>query len=120
MKKLLLAALALTGTGIAAEANMLTVTNLTPCTYTISLSGGTGTIIPPGTSTFYSFGTVSITAIKIMYVNGSNYTQVNVGYGMPYHNSIGQPTPPCLPPGGFYTASWAQSSATADASMVIF
>jgi len=118
MKKMLLAALALTGTGVAAEANMLTVNNLTPCTYTISLSGGSGTVIPPGTSTFYSFGTVNITAIKIMW--GGGVTQVNVGYGSPYHNSIGQPTPTCLAPGGFYTASWAQASPSADASMVIF
>lgn len=117
MKKLLLATLALTGTFVAAEANVLNVTNLTPCTYTISLSGGTGTTIPPGTSTFYSFGTVHITAIKIMW---GTSTQVNVGYGMPYHNSIGQPTPTCLAPGAYYTASWAQASPTADASMVIF
>ena len=117
MKKLLLAALALTGTFVAAEANVLNVTNLTPCTYAISLSGGTGTAIPPGTSTFYSFGTVHITAIKIMW--GTN-TQVNVGFGSPYHNSLGQPTPTCLAPGGFYTASWAQATATADATLVIF
>lgn len=117
MKKLLLAALVLTGTGIAAEANVLNVTNLTPCTYDISLSGGTGTIIPPGTSTFYSFGSVHITAIKIMW---GGVTQVNVGFGHLYHNSLGQPTPTCLAPGGFYTASWAQSSTTADASLVIF
>lgn len=115
MKKRLLVAFALMVTFGVASANTLTVNNLTACTYTISLSGGAGTTVPPGTSTFLSYPGVNIDFIKIVY--GS--TQVNVGYGSFYSNSMGQPAPPCLV-NPYFTASWAQASPTANASLVIF
>lgn len=121
MKKLLLSALAFAGSfGLVSAANTLTVINLTSCPYTLSISGSNGSFIGANsTATFNSFPTVDIGAIKIMYVSGSNYTQVNVSYGSPYSNSIGQPTPPCLT-NSYFTASWAQSSPSANATLVIF
>ncbi|RQO30818.1 hypothetical protein DBR32_08845 [Taibaiella sp. KBW10] len=116
MKKILLGAFALIGTyGMAEAANILTVNNLTSCTYTISLSGGSGTTVPPGISTFSSFSYTNIDFIKIMY----GTTQVNVGFGSPYSNSIGQPAPPCIT-NPFFTASWAQATQASNATLVIF
>lgn len=122
MKKLLLAALSLAGTyGMAEAANVLAVTNLTSCSYTLSISGAGGVTIGPGTTYINSFPTANIDFVKIMYVFGpTSVTQVNVGFSQTYHNSIGQPTPPCVAGSGFFTGSWAQASPTANATLVIF
>ena len=120
MKKLLLGTLALIGISVEAEANMLTIYNNTPCTYTLSISGAGGATVLPGMSTIMSVGTANIDAVKIMYVNGTNYTQVNVGYGYTISNSIGQPTPPCLTASTYFTAAWSQASVTANATLSIF
>ncbi|RQO31048.1 hypothetical protein DBR32_10095 [Taibaiella sp. KBW10] len=124
MKKVLLGLLALAGTAGIAAANTLTITNLTSCPYTLSISGtgsgGGGAMVGAGASITYTSGAgLNIGAIKIMYVSGTNFTQVNVGYGFFYSNSIGQPTPPCLT-GTYFTASWAQASPTDNATLVIF
>lgn len=124
MKKIFLGLLLVAGTSVVASANNLTVINLTGCDYTLSISGTAGNypnamVAANSSQIFSSSGSLNIGGIKIMYVSGTNHTQVNVDYGSPYSNSIGQPTPPCLT-NTFFTASWAQSSPTADATVVIF
>lgn len=121
MKKLLLGALALAGTYGIAEANNMTVHNLTACTYTLSTSTGQLITVAPGTSTHTSTSPLHFTATKVVYNFGiSPETSIGVGLGSPYSNSMGQPVPPCLIGTTYYTASWSQSSATADATLVIF
>lgn len=121
MKKLLLGVCALLGTAGMAQANVLTATNLTACSYDVSISGYGTTTLPPGTSTFVSLPGTNIDAIKVLYTSGGSVIAAcSVGYGFLNANTLGQPTPPCLPPGGFFTASWAQGSQTANASLVIF
>ncbi|RQO32466.1 hypothetical protein DBR32_02355 [Taibaiella sp. KBW10] len=122
MKKLLLASLTLIGTfGFAKAANVLTINNLTPCPYTLSISGGGIVTIGPGITTVNSFPAVNIDDVKIVYIfGGSTATQVNVGFTHPYHNSIGQPTPPCITSSTFFTGSWAQATPSSNATLVIF
>lgn len=122
MKKLVLAVLALAGTyGMSEAANVLTVNNLTGCSYTLSLSGGGIVTIGPGVSTFNSYPTVNITEAKVVYVSGGvNVAGFGVGMSNPYANTIGQPTPPCLTSSTYFTGSWAQSAASANATLVIF
>ncbi|RQO31050.1 hypothetical protein DBR32_10105 [Taibaiella sp. KBW10] len=124
MKKIFLATLALVGTyGMAEAANVLTVNNLTGCTYTLSISGAGYATIGPGVTIINSFPTANIDFVKIMYTfGGGAVTQVNVGITQPYHNSMGQPTPPCITASGstLFTGSWAQASPTANAALVIF
>ncbi|RQO32467.1 hypothetical protein DBR32_02360 [Taibaiella sp. KBW10] len=119
MKKIVLAALALIGTYSVTTANVLTIYNLTPCTYTLNSSGPLSTI-PPGTSTFISPVNDDFHIAKVVYEFPSYpWTSVAVGMSTPYANSAGQPVPPCLT-NPFYTASWSQASITADATLVIF
>ncbi|RQO32468.1 hypothetical protein DBR32_02365 [Taibaiella sp. KBW10] len=120
MKKLLLGVLALTGTYGITSANVLTVHNLTACSYTLSTSGPLLTV-PPGTSTFVSAVGNDFYITKVVYNFGSfPETSIGVGLGTPYSNSAGQPVPPCLVGTTFYTASWSQASMTANATLVIF
>ncbi|RQO31047.1 hypothetical protein DBR32_10090 [Taibaiella sp. KBW10] len=123
MKKVLLATLALMGTyGISKAANVLTVNNLTACSYTLSLAGGGIVTVGPGVTTFNSYPATNITEAKVVYIVGGGATNVGFGVGMsnPYANSLGQPTPPCLTSSTFFTGSWAQSAATANATLIIF
>ena len=120
MKKLLLGAFALIGTAGIANANTLTVTNLTGCPYTLSISGYGYATIGSGTYTFNSIGSVNIEAAKVLYVFTSGATTgLGVGIGTPYANTAGQPTPPCLT-AAYFTASWSQASSASNASLVIF
>ncbi|MNT40181.1 MULTISPECIES: hypothetical protein [Edaphocola] len=120
MKKLLLGAFALIATAGIANANTLTVTNLTGCPYTLSISGYGYATIGTGTYVFNSLSGTNIDAAKVLYVfaSGAN-TGLGVGLTSPYANTAGQPTPPCLT-AAYFTASWSQGSATANASLVIF
>lgn len=120
MKKLLLGVLALIGTAGIAQANTLTVMNLTGCTYTLSISGYGYATVGSGTYVFNSVGPADITAAKVLYVfaSGAN-TGLGVGISTPYANTAGQLTPPCLT-AAYFTASWAQSTSSANATMVIF
>lgn len=123
MKKLLLAAMALVGTYGMTHANVMTVHNLTGCSYMLSTNIG---LIPigPGTYTFTSPAATPYIATKIVYNYGTT-PNISIGVGIPpgfppYANSASFPyTPPCLTT-SYYTASWAQSSQTADATLVIF
>lgn len=121
MKKLLLGVLTLLGTfGMAEAANKLMIRNHTNCAFTLSISGADGDHIGPiAEEIFNSYPNVNITAIKIMYVNGSNTTQVNVSISDPYSTSIGQPTPPCIP-GAYLTATWSQATPSDDAVLEIY
>lgn len=120
MKKLILGAIALIGTAGIATANTLTVTNLTGCPYTLSISGYGYATIGSGTYVFNSTPGVNIDAAKVVYVfTSGSTTALGVGIGTPYANTAGQPTPPCLS-AAYFTASWSQGSPTANASMVIF
>ena len=122
MKKVFLAAAILAGTFGMTHANTLTVHNLTACTYTLSTSAGTYLSVPPGMSTFTS--TPDLIATKVVY-NMGGPNEVSTGVGIPpgfppYANSSAYSyTPPCLTT-SYYTCSWAQSSPTADATLVIF
>lgn len=120
MKKLLLGVFALIGTAGIAQANTLTVMNLTGCPYTLSISGYGYATIGTGTYTFNSIGSANIDAAKVVYVFASGATTgLGVSMGTPYANTAGQPTPPCLT-AAYFTASWSQGSPTANASLVIF
>lgn len=121
MKKLLLGVLTLVGTfSVAEAANKLTIRNHTTCAYTLSISGANGfNIGPVAEEVFYSFPNVNITAIKIMYVNGPNVTQVNVSIGSPNSTSVGQPTPPCIL-GTYFSADWIQATPSDDAVLEIY
>jgi hypothetical protein len=125
MKKIFLAAIALIGTYGISAANVMTVHNLTGCSYTLSTNVGTTLLtVGPGTTTFTSPGGSSYFATKIIYNYGSS-PSISIGVGIPpgfppYSNSSSYPyTPPCLTT-SYYTASWAQASSTADATLVIF
>ena len=125
MKKVFLAAVALLGTYGISTANVMTVHNLTGCSYSLSTNVGTVPLfVGPGTTTFTSPGGDPYFATKIVYNYGLPMT-VSIGVGIPpgfppYANSSSSPyTPPCLTT-SYYTASWAQASSTADATLVIF
>lgn len=123
MKKLLLAAVALVGTYGMTHANVMTVHNLTGCSYTLSTNIGL-LFVGPGTSAFTSPVGQDYIATKIVYNYGSS-PSVSIGVGIPpgfppYSNSSSYPfTPPCLT-SSYYTASWSQASPTAAATLVIF
>ncbi len=80
MKRLFLAAAVLAGTFGMTHANILTVHNLTACTYTLSTSAGTYLTVGPGVSTFTS--TPDIIATKIVY-NMGGPNEVSIGVGIP-------------------------------------
>ncbi|RQO32469.1 hypothetical protein DBR32_02370 [Taibaiella sp. KBW10] len=121
MKKVLLAAFALIATYGIADANVMTVQNLTACTYTLSTSTGQILTAPPGLSTFTSTGSLHFVATKVVYNFGVfPETTLGVGLGSPYANTMGQTTPPCLVGTTYYTGSWSQASPTANATLVIF
>ncbi|PSK95221.1 hypothetical protein [Taibaiella chishuiensis] len=123
MKRLLLAAATLLGAYGTTTANTMTVHNLTPCTYTLSTSAGTLLVVGPGTYTFTS--SPDFVATKIVYNYGLPGS-ISIGVGIPpgfppYANSSAySPGPACLTSSSFYTCSWAQSTPTADATLVIF
>lgn len=122
MKKLLLAVCALLGTVGMAQANVLTVNNITGCTYQATMNGyGAIATIPPGISTFTSLPGSNITEIKIIYMSGgTGLASCSVGLGNTNSNTMGQPTPPCLASGAYFTAAWAQMTPTANATAVIY
>jgi hypothetical protein len=123
MKRLLLAAIALVGTYGITNANVMTVHNLTGCSYTLSTNIGLVSV-GPGTSTFTSPSSTPYIATKIVY-NYSSSNPISIGVGIPpgfppYANSASASyTPPCLTT-SYYTASWSQASQTANATLVIF
>lgn len=123
MKKLLLAIAALAGTFGITNANTVTVTNLTGCTFTLNFSSvvttcGPGTIVVPSTSW------ADLTACKIIYNDGLPGS-ISIGVGIqpdfpPYANSaMYTNNPPCAT-NGFYSVAWSQTSSTANATLVIF
>jgi hypothetical protein len=122
MKKLLLGTCALLGTAGMAQANVLTVNNLTACTYEATMTGyGAIATIPPGISTFTSLAGFDISSFKIIYMSGgTGLASCSVGLGYMSSNTMGQPTPPCLPPGAYFSAAWAQATSTANATAIIF
>ena len=124
MKKLILGAIALIGTCSIADANVLTVNNQTNCTYDLSI-GGIGssgpTVALPGTSTFTSSTSpvTTIDAVKIMFVNITGATsQINVGNGSPFANSMAFPAPSCPVPFNYITALW-QVAPNGDVTLTI-
>ncbi|RQO29955.1 hypothetical protein DBR32_13655 [Taibaiella sp. KBW10] len=107
--------------GITEAANILTVNNLTGCTYTLGLDGGGLVTAGPGVTIFNSNPNANITIAKVAYWPGATIiAETAVGLGFPYGNTMGQPTPPCLTSSTYFTASWAQASASANATLVIF
>ncbi len=110
MKRLLLATFALVGTYGIANANRMTVHNLTGCFFTLSTTAGIDErIMPPGMMTFdasdfsSSFPPEGIRACKVKYYDGT-FPEISIGVGFPpdfpvYANSATWPnTPPVLPP----------------------
>lgn len=112
MKKMMLGALALIGVCSMANANQLTINNNTGCTYDLSIGGIGNTSNPmiavPGTSTYNSSApSTGIFGVKVMYVDVlGGQSQISVGNGSPYANSLSLPTPTCTSAVGYLTAVW--------------
>ncbi|RQO32471.1 hypothetical protein DBR32_02380 [Taibaiella sp. KBW10] len=121
MKKILFAALALAGTFQMAQANTLTINNLTNCTLRCGISYYGDVMVPPGLSTYTSTPGNDISSLKLEFlaVNGS-YLQLVSGITPSYSSGAGMPSPVCPTPMGYLTLSWAQASPTANATMIIF
>jgi hypothetical protein len=123
MKKLILGTLALIGACSMADANTLTVTNNTGCTYNLSI-GGIGssgpTVAPPGPSSFVSTPPSSgISGVKIMFTDVTGSTiQLNVGNGSPFASSMGMPAPACTTNFGYVSAIW-QINASGDVFLTL-
>ena len=82
MKRLLLAAVALAGTFGIAQANTVTVTNLTGCPYTLNFSSVVTTIAPGATIAVNSVGGGGdLIACKIIYNDGLP-GNVSIGVGL--------------------------------------
>lgn len=102
--------MALIGACSMADANTLFITNNNNCTYDLSI-GGIGssgpTVAVPGTSSYSSSGTTSISGVKLMFLDVTGTTsQIYVGNGTPFANSAGFPTPVCSNQFNMITAIW--------------
>ncbi len=123
MKRLLLAAVALAGTFGIAQANTVTVNNLTGCPYTLNFSSYAITIGPGVTLVTPPAGDPDLFVCKVIYNHGLPGS-ISIGVGLnpdyPSYATSAMYTnnPPCAPNG--YSAAWTQTSATANAQLVIF
>lgn len=111
MKKLLLAALTLTGTFSLAQANTLTINNNTGCTIYMGLNSVGLQYVPPGsvTVTFQP----DITNAKFEYPTSTGYSgSFAVGFGFPYVSTMGAAAPACSTAVGYITAVWQQANPT--------
>ena len=108
------------GSFVTAQANSLTIINLTSCTFRCGVSWYGEVMAVPGTTTINSIGQ-DLESLKMEFldVNGT-YRQLVAGITMPNSSSVGTPAPACPVPNGFLTVSWAQASVSANATMVIF
>jgi hypothetical protein len=114
MKKLLLAALALTGTFSLAQANTLTVNNTTGCAIYMGLNSVGLTYAMPG-STVVTFSP-DITNAKFEYplTTGLYSGSFAVGFGYPFVSTAGYAAPGCSTATGSIAAIWQQATPTGD------
>ncbi|WP_129021232.1 hypothetical protein [Edaphocola flava] len=120
MKKFLMAAVLSCGAFVTAQANSLTIINLTSCTFRCGVSWYGDVMAAPGTTTINSIGQ-DLESLKMEWLDVTGtYRQLVSGITLPNTNSLGMPAPACPVPNGFITLSWAQASLSANATMVIF
>ncbi len=117
MKKLLLAALTLTGTFGLAQANTFTINNNTGCTMYLGLNSiGLQYVAPGQTVVTLSY---DIHEAKFAYpmATGSYSGSYAVGFGYPYTSTAGGVAPACTTTAGSITAVWQQATLTSDATL---
>lgn len=114
MKKLLLAALALTGTFSLAQANNLKINNTTGCSIYMGFTSLGFPFIPPGVTNI-DFPT-GITNAKFEYPlsTGGYSGSFAVGFGYPFVSTAGYPAPACPTAAGSISAVWQQATPTGD------
>lgn len=113
MKKLFLAALALTGTFGLAQANNFTINNNTGCTIYMGLNSLGLQFVAPGPHSVVVPG--DITNAKFEYLTSTGYSgSFAVGYGFAFASTLGYPAPACPTAMGYITAIWQQATPTGD------
>lgn len=122
MKKILISLIALPVlSATAASANNINIFNITNCAYTVYLNSTAGPVsVAPMQSLTVNSGSIDATGAKVSWTGdpASIYAEmVSPTYGNSSTQGI---YPPCIAGSGPYQISWAQSSASANATLIIF